>query len=55
MTVFTGIPPMYTPTIQASATASTPTFSRLTQLTTTASTNAQTEITARFMRVDSIS
>ena len=41
---------MYTPTIQASAIDSTPTFSRLTQLTRTASASAATEMTARFMR-----
>ena len=42
---------MYTPTIHASATDSTPTFKRLTQLTTTASASAETEMTARFIRV----
>src|SRR5262245_22232158 len=49
MTVLTGSPPAYTPTIHASATASTPTFKRLTQLTTTARTSAMTESAARFM------
>ena len=49
ITVLTGSPPMYTPTIHASATDSTPTLSRLTQLISTASVSAETEISARFM------
>src|SRR5688500_14475068 len=50
MIVVTGMPPMNTPTIHAIAMASTPTLMRLTQLTTTASTSAPTEMAARFMR-----
>src|SRR5687767_5545968 len=50
ITVFTGWPPMTTPTIHASASARTPMFTRLTQLRTTASARALTERTARFMR-----
>ena len=50
ITVFTGIWPMYTPTIHAIAMARTPTFSVVTQLTRMATPSAMTEMTARFMR-----
>ena len=49
ITVFTGILPMNTPTIQASAIASTPTFNVVTQLTMMATANATIERTGRLM------
>jgi hypothetical protein len=49
MTVFSGSPPKYTPTIHANASDTTPTFALVTMLSATAISSAASEIQAMGM------